>query len=126
MKKFKRYFRSAVYYLFSYFPTRLPIGLTEYKKWAEDVIRLSGVPYNDSTVFALSAFVLHAEERNVRFKSKQFYARIMRKGATNEVAHFVMMDLKAKQVALEAANKKNMEATANLPGGDLGQQERFV
>lgn len=108
-----------------YVPTRLPIGLTDFHLWADDIIVVNGLPSNDSVRFALATMVLHLEavskiELNFLFfkiqiftsayKSKQFFAQGLLKSAANQVAAGHMHDLKEKQKAEQERLK--MEAAA--------------
>lgn len=92
------------------FPSRLPVGMTEFDKWAKSVIEMSPLPYNDSTVFSLATMVLHLPA-TTNYKSKEYFIRSLHKAAANQIAAGVMQDLKEKQrAAQEAAAKANKEA----------------
>lgn len=113
--------KSFKLYLQALRPSPLPQGISEFNDWATDIIRLSGAPDNDSVRFALAAMIMHLESTTAS-KPKLFFALALRKGAANQVAHAIMMDLKAKQAAQEAERQKlaatqttTTEVTVNTP-----------
>jgi thiamine pyrophosphate-dependent acetolactate synthase large subunit-like protein len=89
--------------------TRLPIGLTEFNVWADSIIKLSGLPNNDSMKFALSNVVMQLKPDQA-YVSKEYLANILIKGAANEIAAQVFMDLKKKQAEAAEEAKKLLEA----------------
>lgn len=92
------------------FPSKLPIGMTEFYRWADDVIDLSGLPHNDSTVFSLATMILHLKATEA-YKSKQYFILTIKKGAANQIAAGVMQELKDKQLA-KAAEENAAKAAA--------------
>ena len=117
----------------SIFPSRLPVGMQEFNTWADDIIFAYDLPDNDSLRFGLATAILHLESSakieinfgiikltipSSAFKSKRYFAQIMLKGASNQVASGVMQDLKFKQqeaIAKEAAAKANAVPTESNP-----------
>lgn len=97
----KMFFRK----LMMQFPSSLPQGVEELKSWSESIIDAYDVPNNASTHFSLATMILHLGQVEAR-KPKAYFGAGLRKAAANEVAAFVMQDLKAKQkAAMEAAQK---------------------
>ena len=93
------------------FPSKLPVGLTEFNTWSDSIIELYNAPNNDSVKFSLAVMVLHLPPTTA-YKSKEYFGRSLTKGAANEVASYVMQDLKTKQQeAIKAAQAKSVEAT---------------
>jgi len=125
--------RYLIEWFCSFFPTRLPIGMTAFEKWATTVIRLSGCPDNRSTRFSLSVMIMHGKKARV---PKRFYALQLYKAAANEVAHAVAQEVKAQQKADDEAAKAQLQSgkaaaaepppveapTAKEVGGDVQTQ----
>lgn len=97
--------------LFSYFPTSLPVGMTEFTKWSADIISMSKVPDNDSTRFTVAVMIFQLNPSEDR-KPKRYFIRALNKGAANECANSVATSLKEKQkaAALAEQEKKMQEA----------------
>lgn len=94
MKKFIRF-------LFSFLPTALPVGMTEFNSWLDDIISLSKVPDNDSTRFAAAVMIFNLKPDQDR-KSKRYFIKALNKGAANECANAIAMGFKEKQKAAAA------------------------
>lgn len=117
----KRFF----YKIQDFFPTRLPVGLTSYNNWCDRLLFTyfpPGIapPSEDSFRFSVAAMILHLDSQSY-YKPNRFFGKAIQKGAANEVASFVMQDLKAKREALikaqqeefvKASQEKLAEATA--------------
>lgn len=97
----------------SYFPTKLPVGMTEFATWSDDVITLVG-PIADalSLRFALATQIMHADSSNSALPMQYFIKRL-RKTAANQVAAQVFQDVKLaqKKAAEEAAKNQTPEVT---------------
>lgn len=99
----------------SYFPQRLPVGVTEFEAWADNIIALSGkFADTESMKFALSSQILHLPAQSSSVPP-QYFIRSMRKAAANQVASQVFQDIKIRQqeaakAAVEAAKKADDEA----------------
>lgn len=90
--------------ILSYLPTALPVGMTDFNKWLDDIISLSKVPDNDSTRFAAAVMIFNLRPDEDR-KSKRYFIKALNKGAANECANAVAMGFKAKQQAAAAEEK---------------------
>lgn len=102
--------------ILSYFPTPLPVGLTQFDTWADSIIELSGeYADRDSMRFAIASMVIHSDA-NRGSVPKNSFVRKLRKSAANQVASQVFQDVKAKQEAILQAAKlaaaQQQEATA--------------
>lgn len=93
----------------SYFPTKLPVGLTAFHKWADDIATLTG-PIADETSmkFAISSIVIHADAKHGSLPL-QYFVRRLRKSAANQVASQVFQDVKLAQAEAAEAAKKAAE-----------------
>jgi len=103
--------------LLSHFPTALPVGLTEFHKWADSIIELAGqFADSDSMKYAIANNLIHLPSTKA-YVPKDYFVRAMRKAAANQVASQVFMDIKlAQQKAVEdqkaAELAKQAEVTA--------------
>jgi thiamine pyrophosphate-dependent acetolactate synthase large subunit-like protein len=112
----------------SFFKRDLPVGATEFHKWANNIIDLGGkFADEDSLKFALASAVVHAKHDSSALPD-QYFIRLLRKAAANQVASQIFQDIKVKQAAaLEEANKlaaaQTAEATAQSePASDAKTQ----
>jgi hypothetical protein len=97
--------------LLAYFPTKLPVGLTAFHAWADSIIDITGeFADRDSMKWAIASNLIHLPTTTDR-KSKEYFARTLRKAAANQVASQVFQDIKQKQ-ADKAAADKAAEVTA--------------
>ncbi len=95
--------------LLSYFPTSLPVGLTEFNKWADSIIELSGkFADEDSMKWAISSQIMHLGPQRSSVP-KNYFVQSLRKAAANQVAGQVFQDIKTKQDNM----RKQAEATAD-------------
>lgn len=115
MQKIKKLFKRVL----GLFPQKLPIGMTDFYLWADDVIELSGLPNNESVVFALATMVLHLPP-TACYKSKEYFIRSLLKTASNQIAHGVMQELKDKQVAKAKAEQEAAAATVIAENNQSG------
>lgn len=112
-------FKRLAKVLTSYLPTKLPTGMTEFDNFANDIIELAGnYADEDSMKFVIATNIQHMKQTQDRV-SKQFFVRVLRKAAANQIASQVFINIKAKQ--LEA--QKQAEATAKLAQGSSETKE---
>lgn len=111
LSKFSRFVRKVK----AYFPSRLPVGMTEFDAWAADIIDLYGAPDNDSVRFAIATMVLHCPAQDA-YKPKHYFGLTVSKSMSNQVAAAIVQELKAKQEAAikEAARLAAEEAASNV------------
>lgn len=106
----------------SYFPSNLPVGLTEYEAWVDSVIELSGsYATRESMSQALANMIMHASplkgtDTPRNRIPKNWFVKGLRKGAANQVAAYVFYEIQKKNADKKAADQ------ANDVGGDLKQQ----
>ena len=96
------------------FPSSLPQGITEFNNWAQSIIDDYGFPDNDSVRFALATMVMH-QGPTAAYRSKFYFALMVKAGAAKQVASQVFTNIKTLQ--LEAA--KN-QAEVPAPGASDG------
>jgi antirestriction protein ArdC len=110
--------RMVVNRVLSYFPTKLPVGLTEFNTWADSIIDLSGQFADvDSMKYAIASTLIHLPSTKA-YVPKDYFVRTMRKAAANQVASQVFMDIKLKQqkAAEETAAQQLQEQAAVTNG----------
>lgn len=99
----------AVKRILSYLPSKLPVGVTEFNSFAQDILDLSGnYADKDSMTFAIASMVIHLPAGK-GYASKNHFIQGLRKSAANQVASQVFQDIKTRQ---EAVLKKQAEDTA--------------
>lgn len=83
--------------ILAYFPSRLPVGMTEFNTWADSIVELTG-PLADKTsmMFALASILIHADSKHGALPKKYFVDRLI-KSAANQVASQIFQDIKAEQ-----------------------------
>jgi hypothetical protein len=113
-----------VAHLLSYLPTKLPVGLEEFHKWADSIIALSGKFADETSMkFAIASILIHADSALHALPKRYFISRL-RKSAANQVASQVFQDIKnqqlaAQQAAAAATQQPTAEATpAAAPAQD--------
>lgn len=85
--------------ILSYLPSALPVGVTEFEHYANDVIELAGeFADRDSMVFALCTMIIHAKHDQASIP-KNYFVRCLRKSATNQVASHFFQEIKTRQTA---------------------------
>jgi hypothetical protein len=114
--------RFALLWLKSFWPTQLPVGVTEFEQWYQNIVTLcrNRIPNNRSIRFALSGMVLHegsskgfvARLFGMHRKAPRYFVSAILKAASNEVAHAVFQSEKAAQQ--EEARLANAEANKDV------------
>lgn len=96
--------------ILSFLPSKLPVGLAEFHKFADEIIELAG-PYADadSMKWAISSQITHLPH-TTSSKPKAYFVNCLRKAAANQIASQVFLDIKVKQQELQ----KQAEDTAKL------------
>lgn len=86
----------------SYFPTALPVGLTAFNEWADQIIELAGsFADRDSMRFAIASILIHADA-SAGSLSMQYFISRLRKSAANQIASQVFQDIKQAQAEAQA------------------------
>ena len=121
--KLKRSVRKLRYF----FPSPLPLGVTEFNNWAQSIIDTYNLPNNDTVVGALGVMIAQLGPSEAS-KPKRYFGMCVRKTMANQVGHSRFQEIKAEynrklaeeKAAIEAA-AKNQEVTAP-PVTSNGQQ----
>lgn len=82
------------FYLRSFLPRRLPIGLKEFNSWLTDVLRLAKLPDN-GTNRRIAANLIFQIRPNVDSVSIRSISKRLSKAASNQVAQSILDELKA-------------------------------
>lgn len=82
--------------LLAFFPSPLPFGAAEFEAWASDIIFIYELPDNDSMRWSLATMIQHCDA-TASTKCKRYFGRVARKGGANQVAGWIMQQLKVKQ-----------------------------
>ncbi len=86
-------------YLRSFLPTKLPVGVTAFHKFADDIIDIGGSYADaDSMKFAIASQVIHMPAYTDSVPMQKII-RCLRKSAANQVASQIFQDIKAKKEA---------------------------
>lgn len=96
----------------SYFPSPLPVGVTEFDVWATDIIKLAPIPYDESMKFALAAMIANMRHEAKFYVPKRTFALMLSNAASRQVAGFVMFETKRKQKEADEAAKLAKAAEA--------------
>lgn len=105
----------------SLIPTRLPVGLSEFNKFADDIIELSGpIADQESMRYVIATNVINLGPQRSHV-AKNYFVRTMVKAAANQVASHVFQDIKIKQQ--EAQQKAQAEETAKQLEADSASDE---
>lgn len=89
--------------LLSYLPQNLPLGLSEFNTWADNIITLTGKFADETSMkFALASQIIHLPP-TVSSRAPQYFVRALKKSAANQVASQVFQDIKLSQQQKQAA-----------------------
>jgi hypothetical protein len=78
-------FRKITFIVMSFWPRKLPIGMTTFEAWVTDLIRLSGLPDNATTRNAAASFILQMPPTVSHIPLRVLAKRLI-KAAANQVA----------------------------------------
>lgn len=114
------YMKRLFLILRSYLPTQLPVGLTAFNKFTEEVITVAGpMADEDSMKWAIANQIIHLPQTTSK-KPMQYFVRSLRKAAANQVASYAFQEIKLKQqTAAEEAAKQKAADTALTNGSDV-------
>lgn len=94
-------------YIRSYFPESVPVGMTAFNRFLDDVILLAGpIADVDSMKYVISTTMIHLPQEQSLI-TKQLFIRRLRKAAANQIASAVFQEIQKA-----AQTKKQAEATA--------------
>jgi hypothetical protein len=100
--------KKVILKLLALLPYKLPQGMAEFETWALFIIKTYDMPDNDSTRFALAVSILHLDSTSA-YKPRNYFGKILIKGAASQIAGGVMQQLKERQ---EAKAKEEQAAAA--------------
>lgn len=105
-----------IYKIQGLLPTTLPVGVTAFNNWCDKLLFTyfppnAVPPTEESFRFSIAAMILHLDHQKARVPNR-FFGKAIQKGAANEVASFVMRDLKAKRDALIEAEERALAEKA--------------
>jgi len=108
--------------ILSRLPSKLPVGVKEFEKFADDIIELSGnYADRDSMSFAVASMIIHADARHGALPKNYFVVR-MRKSAANQIASQVFQEIKSKQAAQQAAAKPSEDTASKETTNQNGEK----
>lgn len=100
----------------SFFPSRLPVGMTEFNAWAKDIQELYDLPDHVATTWALSSMIVSLPPTKSGwsqfYKSKRYFGVCALKSMSNQIAAAVMQDLKDQQAAAQKKAQEDAAAAA--------------
>jgi hypothetical protein len=76
---------NATFWLRSFLPRKLPIGMSTFNQWVADVVRLSGLPNNESVRRVSAEFILKLPPA-LAYLSLRKVSNQLIKAAANQVA----------------------------------------
>ncbi len=93
------------------FPSALPTGLTAFNAWADDISDTYFMPTSDkdSIRFSLASIVMHLGP-TAAYRSKFYFALVLRAGAAKQVAGAAFYEIKNKQQEAAKAAALAVEA----------------
>jgi len=90
----------------AFFPTKLPQGMSEFNDFAASIIDLYNFPKDNDGFINMIATMIQHFDRDVCSVPKYKFARLMRKAVSNEVAFYVIQDLKLKKKKEDEAKEE--------------------
>jgi len=69
----------------SFFPRKLPIGMSSFNSWVDDIVLVSGLPNNESVRKLAANFILSIHS-DVAYMSIRRVSNLLVKAAANQVA----------------------------------------
>lgn len=102
----------------SRFPTKLPVGASEFETWSDSIIELSGEYADiDSMKFAIASILIHADSKYGALPKRYFVDRL-RKSAANQIASQVFQNIKQKQQKAAEVTAAQQQEQAALSSGE--------
>lgn len=118
----------------NFFPSALPIGITEFETWAEDIVSTYGfarsVELNRSYRWILASSMTTLGP-TAAYKSKYYFFLVIQAASAKEIAGGTMYNIKQEQIAEQkaireaaAAAQKLLEATTTPEASTSGQPQQ--
>lgn len=113
--------------LLSFIPRRLPVGVTDFNKFADRIIALSGqFADRDSMTYVIADLILRLKPTDA-YMSDRYFVNSMIKAAANQVASQVFHDIRTKQQeALKAAEAAKSQTNSAEATSDQSQVAESV
>lgn len=110
LNKAKKLFKQ----LRGFFPSALPTGTTAFNAWADDIAATYFMPTEnvDSIRYTLASIIMHLGP-TAAYRSKFYFALVIRSGAAKQVAGSVFQDIKIRQQELAKAEAAAQPKAAN-------------
>lgn len=97
-------------------PSKLPVGLTEFNEFCDDVIAISGeFADRDSMVYAIASNIIHIKH-DCDAVPKAYFAQCLRKAAANQVASAIFTEIKERH-----EKQKAEDTAAQQPAGSSAE-----
>lgn len=96
------------------FPSRLPVGVTEFDSWAESIIDTYPMPTSnrDSLKFTLATIIMHQGTQDA-YRSKFYFYLTINAAAAKQIAGEIFYSIKQKQKEeAERAAKEEAEKSS--------------
>jgi hypothetical protein len=120
MEKLKYFFK----WVGSFFPEKLPQGMTKFNELVDDIARLSGLPYNDKLKKVTAMFILQLPPV-VSSVSKRYIIKQLQKAAANQVAVAAMKEVAGDDPAKwNLNNGDDKQSTAQELDKKVGPQTK--
>lgn len=108
----------------SFFPEKLPQGMTDFNIFVEDIARLSGLPYNDKLKKVTTMFILQLPPV-VSSVSKRYIIKQLQKAAANQVAVAAMKEIAGDDPAKwNIDDDNNEQKPTKLADKKVGQKAK--
>jgi hypothetical protein len=113
-KVFSR-FKLLIKKMLSVFPSDLPVGMTAFNKWMDEVLELTG-PIADKTsmTWLVSNEIMHVKSGMDRVP-KRYFVKVLRKFAANQLAAAKVNEIKLQQEAAQKAAQQTVAADTTQP-----------
>lgn len=98
------------------FPTPIPVGMSEFNIWAQNIIDTYPLPTqdSDSVKFTLTSIIMHLGPSDAYKSSFYFYLRL-KAGAAKQIAGAVFYDIKSKHDEARKLAEATAKTVANEP-----------
>lgn len=104
--------------LLGFFPSPIPVGITEFNAWIDSFFNTYDLPTKDrdSVAFTVATMIIHSGPTNA-YKSKFSFLLALRASAAKQIASQTFQDIKlrhmeAQRLAAEAAKTPEVTDTA--------------
>lgn len=99
--------------LLAYFPSKLPVGMTELNKWINDIVELAGPIADRDSIVYVAGHETVAMKNTIKSISKMEIVNRIRKMAFNQLMSSVLMEISKRHEAEKLAAKQ-AEATTSI------------